>query len=65
MQEFWFNDYLRDLYQEELGHLYSINSLQRTRSEDGVAILMLKEKFHIVNQHDIYFREHSNFGILG
>ena len=62
LQEFWFNDYLRDLYQEELGHLYSINSLQRTRSEDGVAILMLKEKFHIVNQHDIYFREHSNFG---
>lgn len=62
LQEFWFNDYLRDLYQEELGHLYSINSLQRTRSEDGVAILMLKEKFHIVNKHDIYFREHSNFG---
>ncbi|QDZ23325.1 endo/exonuclease/phosphatase domain-containing protein [Chloropicon primus] len=62
LQEFWFNDYLRDLYQEELGHLYSISSLQRTRSEDGVAILMLKEKFHVVNQHDIYFREHSKFG---
>ncbi|WZN60083.1 Endo/exonuclease/phosphatase domain-containing protein [Chloropicon roscoffensis] len=62
LQEFWFNDYLRDLYQEELGHLYSISSLQRTRSEDGVAILMLKEKFHVVNQQSIYFREHSKFG---
>jgi endonuclease/exonuclease/phosphatase family metal-dependent hydrolase len=62
LQEFWFNDNLRNLYQEELGHLYFINTLQRTRSEDGVAILLLKEKFHVVNQHNILFREHSKFG---
>ncbi len=62
LQEFWFNDNLRNLYQEELGHLYFISTLQRTRSEDGVAILLLKEKFHLVKKHDIFFREHSKFG---